>query len=292
MQNDEANQPADIEIDQASESNYNVRQRHADALDVMAAWKRHALDAREQLAGWSEAAFGSGDDERIDLFPAAATANATKTPAVMFIHGGYWQGGDKRDVSFVAPLLLRAGIAVAINNYALAPAATLDTMIAQTRAALHWLHRNASRYGIDENRLYVMGHSAGGHLAAMMLTAHGEENGAAAPLQGAIALSGLFDLAPFVRTSINRALRLDPANAERLSPARLARRSDAPAYTLVGEAETAGFFDQCARLSEHWRGVQRLAPVTGKHHYTILDVFREPGSAWLDEIVGIVNGAR
>lgn len=285
MQHDNAN---NIEIDTDNETNYNVRQRHADALDVMSAWQRHAAEVRERLAGWREAAFGPGKDERIDVFPASVASGAT-TPAVLFIHGGYWQGGDKRDVSFVAPLLVRAGVAVAINNYALAPGASLDTMLAQTRAALRWLHGNAARFGIDVNRLYVMGHSAGGHLAAMMLTAHGEAGSAAAPLQGAIALSGLFDLAPLVTTSINRALGLDAANAQRLSPTQLARHSAAPLYTIVGANETPGFFEQQARIGEHWRDVHALAPAAGKHHYTILDVFREPANATLAEIVGILT---
>ncbi|QGZ65014.1 alpha/beta hydrolase [Paraburkholderia acidisoli] len=283
MQNDTARE---IDIDPHNEANYNVRQRHADALDVMSAWKRYAAEAREQLAGWREAAFGSGDDERIDVFP-AATENEAKAPAVLFIHGGYWQGGDKRDVSFVAPLLVRAGVTVAINNYALAPGASLDTMLAQTRAALRWLHGNAARLGIDANRLYVMGHSAGGHLAAMMLTEHGTNDDA--PLRGAIALSGLFDLAPLVTTSINRALGLDAAQAQRLSPARLERCGRAPVYTLVGADETPGFFEQQARLGEHWHDVHALAPATGKHHYTILDVFREPANATLADLTGILT---
>lgn len=281
------NDESPFAIDAACEALYNVRDRHADALDVMTAWKRYADEARNQLEGWSEQAFGESADERIDIFPARGASN---TPAVMFIHGGYWQGGDKRDVSFVAPLLNRAGIAVAINNYALAPGATLDAMVAQTRVALHWLCRHAARFGIDPKRIHVMGHSAGGHLATMMLTSHSEENDAPAPVQSAIALSGLFDLTPLVHTSINRALALNAASAARLSPVRLDRRCHAPVYTLVGEGETAGFFEQQARLATHWRNVHPLAPVAGKHHYTILDVFREPANRWLDEIVGIVNG--
>lgn len=268
------------------EANYNLRARHPDALALMADWQRHAASAREMHEHVADARFGDTDDERIDVFRAARH----DAPAVLFIHGGYWQAGDKRDVSFVAPLLVRAGIAVAINNYALAPGASLDTMVVQTRKALHWLHRNAARFGIDAHRLYVMGHSAGGHLAAMMLSAHGSAHGAVAPLQGAIALSGVFDLLPLVETSINRALGLDQASAIRLSPARLARQSAAPLYTLVGEEETTGFHMQRTLLSSQWRDVHHLAPVTARHHYTMLDLFREPGNMWLESIVDIVRG--
>ncbi|HKT96360.1 MAG TPA: alpha/beta hydrolase [Paraburkholderia sp.] len=271
------------------EANYNLRAHHPDALTLMAGWQRHAANARATLEYCADERFGESVHERIDVFPAVRR----DAPAVMFIHGGYWQAGDKHDVSFVAPLLVRQGIAVAINNYALAPQASLDTMVAQTRKALHWLHRHAERFGIDANRLYVMGHSAGGHLAAMMLTTHGAANGVAAPVRGAIALSGVFDLVPLVDTSINRALGLDAANAQRLSPARLvrlARPSDAPVYTLVGEGETRGFHEQRTLLSHHWQGVHHLAPVAGRHHYDILELFREPGNAWLESIAGVVRG--
>lgn len=268
------------------EANYNLRARHPDALALMSDWQRHSASAREALEHVADARFGDTGDERIDIFPAARRDAC----AVMFIHGGYWQAGDKRDVSFVAPLLVRAGITVAINNYALAPGASLDTMVAQTRKAIHWLHRNAARLGIDANRIYVMGHSAGGHLAAMMLTAHGNENGASAPVRGAIALSGVFDLVPLVETSINRALGLDAANAARLSPARLARHSTAPIYTLVGEGETAGFQMQRTLLGGQWRDVHHLTAVAGRHHYNILDLFREPGNPWLNSIIAVARG--
>jgi arylformamidase len=127
-------------------------------------------------------------------------------------------------------------------------------------------------------------------MAAMMLTAHGSEHGAVVPLQGAIALSGVFDLLPLVETSINRALGLDPANGHRLSPARRARQNAAPLYTLVGEEETAGFHMQRTLLSSQWRDVHHLAPVTARHHYTILDLFREPGNMWLESIIDILRG--
>jgi arylformamidase len=268
------------------EANYNLRARHPDAPAIMADWQRHAALARQSLGYFADERFGESDDERIDVFP-AARANA---PVVLFIHGGYWQFGDKRDVSFVAPLLVRAGIAVAVNNYALAPGASVETMVAQTRAAVRWLHRHAQRFGIDANRICTMGHSAGGHLATMMLTAYGDEPAEPTPIQGAIALSGLFDLVPLVETSINRTLGLDVTRAAQLSPARLARRSAAPVLTLVGEGETEGFHAQRALLGSRWTDVHHLPPVAGRHHYDILDIFREPGNTWLESIVEFVRG--
>ncbi|CAG2157043.1 alpha/beta hydrolase [Cupriavidus numazuensis] len=273
-------------LNSEAEANYNLRLRHPDALDQMAAWQRYAAQARAGLAHLPDLAFGDDPDERMDVFPAAQAG----APAVMFVHGGYWQAGDRRDVSFVAPELVRAGIAVAANNYSLAPGATLDRMVAQTAKALHWLRRNAPRFGIDPHRLHVMGHSAGGHLAAMMLTAHGVNQGEdGGELRGAIAISGLFDLGPLVGTSINHALGLDAATARRLSPAHQTRASAAPLYTLVGGDETEGFHAQSRQIAAHWRDVHALPPVTGRHHYDVLDIFRDPDNPWLAAVTEVIT---
>ncbi|MDK3022680.1 alpha/beta hydrolase [Cupriavidus taiwanensis] len=276
-------------INPQNEADFNLRQRHPDALDQMAGWQRHSALARAALAHEPDVAFGAAPDERMDIFSAARSG----APAVMFIHGGYWQAGDKRDVSFVASALVRAGITVVVNNYTLAPAATLERMVEQTARALQWLHRHAGRYGIDPDRLHVMGHSAGGHLAAMMLTAHGSTAGAGkgggAPVRSAIAISGLFDLAPLVDTSVNDVLGLDAASAGRLSPVRLDRDSDAPLYTLVGADETEGFKAQARRIAAYWQGVHALAPVAGRHHYDVLNIFRDEGNPWLAAVAGVIR---
>ena len=123
---------ASRKLDPEAEAHYNLRLRHPDALEQMARWQRYAAQARAELAHTADVAFGNGPDERIDIFPAAQRG----APAVMFIHGGYWQAGDKADVSFVASELVRAGIALAVNNYSLAPGATLDRTRALVRTQL------------------------------------------------------------------------------------------------------------------------------------------------------------
>jgi len=268
------------------EAQYNLRQRHPDFYAVLADWQVRSAQTRADLVVETDLPYGESDDERLDLFPAASAG----APVVLFIHGGYWQSGDKRDVSFLARHLVAAGIAVAINHYGLAPAHSLDTMVAQTRRAVEWLHHYADRYGIDRQRIHLMGHSAGAHLAAMMLTEHGPQGStpAAASLKSVISISGLFDLTPLLHTSLNRALQLDAEQAARLSPALLDRWSAAPLYTIVGEDETDAFREQAGWIDAHWDAVHAWPLVPGKHHYTALDIFKDPSDPWLARILDLV----
>lgn len=263
------------------EAEYNLRRRHAEDFPaILADWQARSAQTRADLETILDQPYGPSADERLDIFP-AGHANA---PVLLFIHGGYWQSGDKSDVSFIARHLVSAGITVAVNNYGLAPGTPLADMVAQTRRAVAWLHDHADSLGIAPQRIYLMGHSAGGHLAAMMLTEHGP----ASAVQGAIAISGLFELAPLLHTSINDAVRLDAMQVERLSPARLHKRTAAPLYTLVGEHETEAFKTQVAWINAQWDAVHPLPLVSGKHHYTALDIFKDAPNPWLTRIVDAV----
>ncbi|MBS0317674.1 MAG: alpha/beta hydrolase [Proteobacteria bacterium] len=270
-----------------SEAEYNLRRRHADFPEILARWQAWSAQTRATLALHADQAYGPSEDERVDIFPAAQAG----APLLLFIHGGYWQGGDKRDVSFVAHRLVGSGIAVAVSNYALAPHVPLGTMVEQTRRLVDWLHREAARFGADPQRIFLMGHSAGGHLAAMMLSDHGpQQAGVRAALRGVFAISGLFELTPLLTTSINRALGLSPEQAVQLSPARGRRVCDAPLWTLVGADETESFRTQAGWIAAQWSNVRPLPWVAGKHHYTVLDIFRDAAHPCRDAIAGVVLG--
>ena len=145
--------------------------------------------------------------------------------------------------------------------------------MAQTAHALRWLARHADQHGVSAQRMHLMGHSAGGHLASMMLTHGPATSDVAGLVRSVTAISGLFDLAPLINTSWNQALGLDAARASQLSPIHRERASDAPLFTLVGGEETEGFKQQAAHIERHWRNVHSLGLVRGKHHYNMLDIF-------------------
>jgi arylformamidase len=108
-------------------------------------------------------AYGDTPRERLDMFLAADP----QAPTLAFIHGGYWQMSDKESYAFFAEGLLPLGINLAVIEYTLAPAARLDRIVAEVRRGVRWLAQHLVDYGADPDRLYVSGHSAGGHLTAM-----------------------------------------------------------------------------------------------------------------------------
>ena len=210
------------------------------------------------------------DGERLDLFPAERAA----APCLLFIHGGYWQALDKSDFSFLAPAFQDAGIAVAVVNYTLAPKAGMDEIVRQNRAAVAWLYRNAREYGIDPARIHVAGHSAGGHLTAMVLATDWaafelDRN----PVRGACAISGLYDLEPIRLCYLNDVLGLDAAAVERNSPLHHLPKRSPPLILSVGTAETDEFLRQQEGFAAAWRAAGlslEIADQLGDNHFDVV----------------------
>jgi arylformamidase len=153
-------------------------------------------------------AYGEQPRERLDLFLAG---NPT-APTLAYIHGVYWQMTQqtKELYSALAEGAVLHGLNVAIVEYTLAPEARIDRIVGEVRHAISWLHEHLGDYGADPGRIYVAGHSAGGHLTAMTMPL--------GAVRGGIAISGLYDLEPIRLNYLNEKLRLDQAEAQRNSP--------------------------------------------------------------------------
>lgn len=260
---------------QELEAQYNVRASLPDHPAVIERWARASARYR---AGHGHASldlrYGERPLQTLDFLP----AHAGSAPLHLFIHGGYWQRMDKRDFSFLAEPLNAAGVHVALLNYDLCPAVELAAIVAEVRAALSWLWR-AEALAFDRQRLQIGGHSAGAHLAAMLLAADWPDLAPELPrrpIHSAVLISGLYQLEPLVTTSINAALGLDGEQARRLSPTLLPPRVPAPLLLAVGAAETAEFHRQADLLAERWRpagtAISRLVPER-RDHFTVLDEF-------------------
>jgi arylformamidase len=210
------------------------------------------------------------DGERLDLFP----AERHPAPCLLFIHGGYWQALDKSDFSFLVPAFQDAGVAVAVVNYTLAPKAGMDEIVRQNRAAVAWLQRNAREYGLDPARIHVAGHSAGGHLTAMVLATDWSAFGLDRdPVRGACAISGLYDLEPIRLCYLNDVLGLDALGAERNSPIHHLPKQSPPLILSVGTGETDEFLRQQEAFAAAWRGAGlalEVADQPGDHHFAVV----------------------
>jgi len=154
---------------EALDKQLNLRARWPEHPEVFARWAEDSRKTRDAAERYSELSFGTEPSETLELF--LPETGAKPPPCLIFIHGGYWQALDKSDFSYLAPAFLEAGIAYVSVNYGLAPDFSIVSMVEQTRRAIAWLYRNGAAQGIDRDRLFVAGHSAGGHLAAMPMSA-------------------------------------------------------------------------------------------------------------------------
>lgn len=237
------------------EGEYNNRARVPGHPAIVAGWMRDAAAFR---AGHPPEvlAYGAGPREAMDLFIPEMVRGVA-----MFFHGGYWQALDRSAVSHCAAGLLAHGIAVGVPSYDLCPDVPLDRIVDQAEAAARALHARLGR------RIVVSGHSAGGHLAAMLLTRlPGEIVAAAVPV------SGLFWLEPLIPTSINAALGLDAATARALSPG-LTPGDARPVHAVVGGAESGEFIRQSREYAALRGGTFEALP--GLDHFTVLNPLPE-----------------
>jgi arylformamidase len=262
------------------ERGYNLRAAEPDHPQWFARYAAMSVAARARFKPRLDLRYGPGPKETLDLFVPASAPRGT----LVFLHGGYWRALDKSDFSFVAPTFLAEEIAVAVVNYDLCPDVTVGAIVDECRRALAWLAREGNALGASAERIVVAGHSAGGHLVAMMFATDWTPAGLAAPqLAGGVSLSGVHDLAPMVLFSYNADIRLDSAAAHRLSPIHLRPRVASPLLLAVGADETSEFIQQTLLLWDTWpanRPPGDAAPliVPARGHFSVVADYGDRGS--------------
>ncbi|MDR9439496.1 MAG: alpha/beta hydrolase, partial [Halomonas sp.] len=226
--------------------------------------------------------------ECLDLFQAEGVGEGELAPCHLFFHGGYWRSLSHKEFSFVVDGLVASGITVGVVNYALCPTVAFGEVVRQARAALAWVYRNAGSLGVDPHRLSVSGHSAGGHLCAMLLATDWEGTYGLPDdlICGALSISGLYDLAPFPWSWLQPKLQLTGRDVIDYSPVRLPCRVPAGVRLVAGGEESSEFARQMQAYAEHLRGQGigvESSVLEGDDHFSLLDHYR-PGGRFVDEI--------
>ncbi len=211
--------------------------------------------------------YGSAPRQRLDFFPAARVGR----PTFFFIHGGYWQWGQKEDEAFVARGPLAHDINVVNVEYTLCPQISLDGIVAEIHLALDWLSPRLAELNADPSQLIAGGSSAGAHLAAMTL---GRPD-----VTGALLISGIYDLEPIGLSGLNTALRMDVHMARRNSPILLLPARAAAVCFAVGANELPELIRQTHEYFDTWEAAGlpgTRATLSAVNHFSIMDELARP----------------
>jgi arylformamidase len=229
-------------------------------------------EMRERWATHVDVVYDEESGQTLDILGAGEGPR----PVFVFIHGGYWRALSKRDSAFMAGMLAKHGIASAATDYRLAPRVTLAEIVREVRASIALLWRNGRRFGIDPDRIYVGGSSAGGHLAGTVISS-GWHEAFGVPqdvVKGALLVSGLFHLGPISRSFAQEWMSLDDRAVEELSPAEtLPRKGGCPIALAYADSEADGFKRQSAEYHRLWREAgfsSTLMEIPNRNHFDVI----------------------
>ncbi len=275
------------------EAEYNNRARVPEHAEIFARWARAAEDYRAQAMQERRAElglmYGSSLRQFIDLFSPQPDVTA---PLALFIHGGYWRSLDPSMFSHMARGINAHGVAVGVVGYDLCPEVTVAEIIDQIRHACLFLWLRTGR------RMMVYGHSAGGHLAGAMVATDWQALYPKAPadlVPAAYSISGVFDLAPLVGLTMAQDLRLDAAEARRVSPLSWPVPEGRLFDAVVGGLELSEFLRQSRSVAETWgkAGMQtRYEAIAGTNHFTVIDALADPQSAMVGRLAELAQKAQ
>ena len=285
-------------IDPVQEALYNVRAMVPEHLAIFTDWRERSDSYRkERPEAKYDLAYGISSSETLDYFPPTSPQKRA-APLVLLIHGGYWQAMDKSDNSFAVRALCDAGCAVAVVNHTLCPAISLAGIVDEIRRASLWLWQQATPLGFSPTEMFVVGHSAGGHLAAMMLCTRWQDIAPQMPaslFKAGVSISGLFDLLPLVNTSINDRVGMTEQSAKELSPIHHTPHGSSSLITAVGGNESSGFHDQARKLQQQWAqyGIDvGYLNVTDCHHFQVYEKLADNNSALFTATCKLIFSSR
>ncbi len=274
------------------DAQYNLRMIFPDAACSYEAFcARESEKVREDIDHHLNVPFGPTRAEHSDVYP--VTGEVRGAPVLIYVHGGFWSLRTSKEFGFVARGPVSEGVATVVTNYALCPHVTIDEIVRQTRAAVAWTYQNAESFGGDPERIHVAGHSAGGHLVAMLLATdwEGVYGLPASIIKSATAISGIFDLTPLPYTFLQPKLQLAWDQIWRNSPILHLpdpQSGTPPLLVAYGEDETDEFRRQSEEFFAAWKAKGlggKLVVLPAKNHFDVIDGFLDAGSPLCSEIL-------
>jgi arylformamidase len=251
------------------DAQYNNRQRVPEHEVIMGELFQKGKDFSFARAPHLDLPFGKHEDELLDIYLPAE--NSTNAPVMVYIHGGFWTSRHKDDFRFLAASWIQKGYVVVVVNYSLIPQITLAGIVDQCVRSLIWVRENILDFGGDPDKIRLVGHSAGGHLAAMLLCEPRLGDNA---VEAALLISGLYDLKPIELSYMNEILQLNEEDLSKRSPEYFVPKSVKKLMIVVGGAESDEFIDQSQSLAKTWdvlsKGWKYLV-LKDLNHFTILE---------------------
>ena len=233
--------------------------------------------------------YSAGANERLDVFP----ATSADAPVHIFIHGGYWREGDMAAWRFVANGVVGNNITLVLPTYDISNETRIGAIVEQVRKAFEWTYRHIAEYRGDPENITVSGHSAGGHLAAMLAATDWSARSLSNDkIKGVAAISGLFDMEAIRQCRFLRefyGIDLTRQEVGALSPDRLEPQVKCPLLLPVGENETDEYLRYTHLLADAWK--DKGFPVTsmilpGHDHFSIMNELNDPAS----QLSGLIAG--
>lgn len=268
----------------------NYQQPQLDQQYDQRAWAENAVEViRSYLTGSNDTilragapqtySYGTSGHETLDVF----SCNKTGAPIQVFIHGGAWRQLSRKESSFAAMPFLEAGAHFIALDFGLVPEVTLSEMVTQVRSAVKWLYQNAEMFGGGAEKIYVSGHSSGGHLAGCVATTDWAKFGLPpSVIKGALCVSGIYDLEPVRLSSRNDYLKLDSKAEHQLSPLRHLDHLACPVVVAYGQYESDEFIRQArefaAAVEQHGH-LQALIEGRGFNHFEVINTLADANSS-------------
>ena len=268
-----------LDLDQAElDAAYDQRVYAPNLAQLVKRYDTNSEAVRARLGPPRRYAYGAAPIEGLDVY----TTKRANAPINVYIHGGAWRGGLAKSYAFPAELFVHAGAHYVVPDFSWVQdvGGSLMPIADQVRRAVAWVGKNAQSFGGDPNRIYVSGHSSGGHLAGVILTTDWRQYGVPADtVKGGLCCSGMFDLKPVRLSARSSYVRFTDEMEQALSPQRHLDRLTAPVIIAHGTLETPEFQRQSRDFAAAVRAAGKPAELLvaeGYNHFEIIETLANP----------------